>query len=344
VRRFRQGDLQARIRLSSGDELSQLATIFNEMADTLLQNIEELQRMEKLRRELVANVSHDLRTPIATVHGYAETILLKKDSLSEAERDRYTGIILQSTGRLRRMVEELFDLSRLQAREVSLRRKPFVLGELLHEVYEKLTIIARQKGVAFHCQLCENPTVVFADVALLERVLQNLTENAIKYTPPGGTVTLRLDKRGDVLRVSVTDSGPGIPRRARVRASFLNLRRETGDRRPDGKHPAGAGFPATHERGKSTRRRGPKTGPLPAGFQLLAELGNPFGGQFGNARHDFLSKTLFEHQAGRFFLGSQLAFFLAFLQAFLETFLVKIVFFDVNGNGHLLCQVKYYLP
>jgi len=214
VSRFRQGDLQARIHLSSAGELRQLADTFNEMADTLLQNIEELKQMEKLRRELIANVSHDIRTPIATVHGYAETILLKKSSLSEAERDRYTGIILQSTERLKRLVEELFELSKLEAKEITLHPEPFVLGELLHEVYDKLGIIAHHKDIALFCQFCENPTVVYADIALMERVLQNLTENAIKYTPPGGTVTLRLDQVAGRLQVSVTDTGPGIPLQA----------------------------------------------------------------------------------------------------------------------------------
>lgn len=105
VKRFREGNLQARIEVNSRDELAILAHTFNEMADTLEKNLEELKTVEKLRRELIANVSHDLRTPIAAVHGYAETIVMKKDALSPAERDRYTNIILQSTEKLAKLVD-----------------------------------------------------------------------------------------------------------------------------------------------------------------------------------------------------------------------------------------------
>jgi HAMP domain-containing protein len=111
VRRFREGDLTARIRLRATGELAQLAQTFNQLADGMAAHLEELKTLEKMRRELVANISHDLRTPVTAIHGYAETLWLKKNGLTPTERDDYTHIILQSAGKLRNLVEELFELS-----------------------------------------------------------------------------------------------------------------------------------------------------------------------------------------------------------------------------------------
>jgi signal transduction histidine kinase len=89
IRRFKEGDLSARVKLKGQNEISEFADSFNKMADTIVRNIEEMKTMDNLRRELVANVSHDLRTPLATIQGYIETILIKADSLSEEERKNY---------------------------------------------------------------------------------------------------------------------------------------------------------------------------------------------------------------------------------------------------------------
>ena len=124
VKEFQSGKVDARIHLTSKGELNELAASFNEMADTISRNIEEMKTMDNLRRELVANVSHDLRTPIANIHGYIETLMIKADSLSKEERKQYLKTVLTSTERLKKLVEELFELSKLEAKQTVQRRIP----------------------------------------------------------------------------------------------------------------------------------------------------------------------------------------------------------------------------
>jgi signal transduction histidine kinase len=211
VKKFREGDWHARIPFKAKGELGELAGTFNEMADTLLRNVEEASRTEKIRRELIGNISHDLRTPLAAVHGYAETMLMKKDTLTPEERNHFTSVILHSSERLKKLVDALFELSKLEARDIQIHAEPFVMAELMQEAFSEFTISAQHKGIRLSCESCENSAQVYADIGLMERVLQNLLDNAIKYTPTGGTVTLQLTRQPQGLEISVTDSGPGIP-------------------------------------------------------------------------------------------------------------------------------------
>jgi signal transduction histidine kinase len=211
VKEFRKGNLQARIKVDSSDELALLAHTFNEMADTLEKNLEELKTVEKLRRELIANVSHDLRTPIAAVHGYAETIVMKKDTLSPAERERYTNIILQSTEKLAKLVDQLFELSKLEAPERKPHVEVFNIAELVQEVYHRYLILAGQKKISMNCIHCQDNIFVRADIGMMERVLQNLIDNAIKYTPEEGAISIRLGTQDNQLDILVSNTGPGIP-------------------------------------------------------------------------------------------------------------------------------------
>ncbi|MCK9409315.1 MAG: HAMP domain-containing sensor histidine kinase [Bacteriovoracaceae bacterium] len=210
VRDFQQGDHQARIQLSSTGELNELATSFNEMADTIVSNIEEMKTMDNLRRELVANVSHDLRTPLATIHGYIETLLIKSESLSPNEREKYLKTVLSSTERLRNLVEELFELSKLEAKQTRPDPEPFSITELVQDIGQKYLIIAEQKGIRFRCILPRDLPLTLADIALIDRVIQNLVDNAIKFTPSGGTVTIELQRQAQSVDVVISDTGEGI--------------------------------------------------------------------------------------------------------------------------------------
>ncbi len=191
VRQFQTGNLATRIRVEPDSELTPLADTFNDMATTLTRNIDDLRQAEQLRRNLVASVSHDLRTPIAAIHGYAETLVLKT-TLPDAEKLEYAGIILQSTGRLVKLVNELFELSKLEARETQPHHEPFALAEMLTEMVAKVRLMAQQKQLAFTCEDCQNPALCYADIGMMERVLQNLIENAIRYTPNGGFIRVKL--------------------------------------------------------------------------------------------------------------------------------------------------------
>jgi signal transduction histidine kinase len=196
--------------LGASGELLELSQTFNAMADTLASQLAELKMLEKLRRELVANISHDLRTPVTAIHGYAETLWLKKNGLADTERDYYTHIILQSAGRLKSLVEELFELSKLDAPESTPHREPINLRELVQEVYQAFQFQAGRKNIALSCTNGEGVTIVEIDAGMMERVLQNLVDNAIKYTPSGGSVAIRITDDGSTVEVSVTDTGTGI--------------------------------------------------------------------------------------------------------------------------------------
>ena len=210
VKEFQGGNHNARIQLSSTGELNELATSFNEMADTIVRNLDELKTMDNLRRELVANVSHDLRTPLATIHGFIETLLIKADSLEKKERDKYLKTVLSSTDRLRTLVEELFELSKLEAQQIKPNPEPFSISELVQDIGQKYLIIAEKKKIRFQCILPRNLPFVITDIALVDRVIQNLTDNAIKFTPKGGVVTIEAKRESGNVTVIVSDTGEGI--------------------------------------------------------------------------------------------------------------------------------------
>lgn len=209
VSRFSRGDFSARIRVRSSSEVAQLANTFNNMADRLASTIADLRQSEQVRRDMVANVSHDLRTPITAIHGYAETLFLKPD-LDKAQTKQYVGIILQSTETLVKRVNELFELSKLDAKEAPIQREPFILADLMTEVFAKFQLLAGRKHLAFECINCDLPSPCYADVGMLERVIQNLVENAVRYAPDGSFVHVTLEKNEHVLTVSVLNRADAI--------------------------------------------------------------------------------------------------------------------------------------
>ena len=211
VRRFREGDHEARIALQSRGELTHLADDFNQMADTITNYINEIKSVESLRRELIANVSHDLRTPLAAIQGYAETLVIKSDSLTEEEKVRYTNVILQGTEKVKKLVDDLFELSKLETKQVEAQFEHFSLAELVADVSAKYELMAKEQEVELVCQVPRNLPMIRADIALIDRVLQNLVDNALKYTPANGKVTVTLEKNPNGLRVMVADTGLGIP-------------------------------------------------------------------------------------------------------------------------------------
>jgi signal transduction histidine kinase len=210
IRKFKEGDLNARIKLKGGDELGEFADSFNEMADTIVSNIEEIKTMDNLRRELVANVSHDLRTPLATIQGYIETILMKADSISDEDKKKYMQTIFSSTERLKNLVEELFELSKLEARETVPNPEPFSIAELVQDIQQKNLIIAEPKKIDLSLKFPFDLPLVYADIGMMEKVLQNLLDNAIKFTPINGSITISLSPQKEEIFLSVKDTGAGI--------------------------------------------------------------------------------------------------------------------------------------
>lgn len=210
VRDFKNGNTSARITKKRKDELGEFSDSFNEMADTIVQNMEDLKTMDNLRRELVANVSHDLRTPLATIQGYLETILMKRDSLPEDEKKEYLETIFKSTERLRKLVEELFELSKLEAREKKPNPEPFSIAELVQDVHQKNLILAEEKKITLKTKFPYDLPMAFADIGMMERVIQNLLENAIKFTPENGEIEITLSKENELIHFNIKDNGEGI--------------------------------------------------------------------------------------------------------------------------------------
>ena len=213
VRQVQAGEFATRVEIAADDEIGQLGRAFNEMAATIETSHEALRQTDTLRRELVANISHDLRTPLASIEGYAETILLKEHLLTETERRTYLQTIVKNTQSLGRLVSELFDLSKLEARQTEAHVEPFSITELIQDNLLNFEPQARQQHIHLSGELPPNMPFVLADVALIERVLQNIIANALQYTPEQGRVTVSVVTTPDDpahLCVSVADTGRGI--------------------------------------------------------------------------------------------------------------------------------------
>ncbi len=208
--RFKEGDTSARIENAEKTDLAALATTFNQMADTINDNMEKLKNHDRLRQELVSNVSHDLRTPLAIIHGYAETLLIKDKALSDKERIQYLNNINSSTEKLTVLVGQLFEYSKLEAKQIEPHKEPFLISDLAMDLYSKYQILAKERAIDLKIEMEGGLPLVFADIALVERVIQNLLDNALKFTPEEGTITLILSHTKNNVEVTVKDNGMGI--------------------------------------------------------------------------------------------------------------------------------------
>lgn len=211
VRRFHDGDLSARIDEPEKSDIEVFAKSFNDMADSIVGNMDKMQSVDLLRRELIANVSHDLRTPLAILKGYIETLQIKRDSLTEQEKDEFLQITHDNVDKLSNLIDQLFEYSKLEAEQVTPVKEPFSITELSHDLIAKFRFLAENKGIKLSLDNPQENCMVYADVSLVERALQNLIENAVKYTQRGGQVTLALHKKGGNVEINITDTGTGIP-------------------------------------------------------------------------------------------------------------------------------------
>lgn len=193
-----------------GDEIDRLSLAFRELANRIVIQVQRLKQTDVLRRELVANVSHDLKTPLASLQGYVDTLLLKDDTLSLEERRVYLGVASRSCERLGKLVQDLIELAKLDAHEVTPQPEPFSPGELLQDVAQKFEIKAQQREVRLEMNFPERISYVYADIGLIERVLDNLIGNALAHTDRGGCVRLGLKPEPKSVIVEVTDTGHGI--------------------------------------------------------------------------------------------------------------------------------------
>jgi signal transduction histidine kinase len=193
------------------DEIAVLQQAFGQLAQRIADQWRELTRQDQQRRELLANISHDLRTPLTSLHGYLETLSIKADRLDESERRRYLEIALGQSRKVGRLAQELFELTRLESGIVQPELENFSLPELVQDVFQKFELAAEARQQRLVADIPQELPAVRADLGMIERVLTNLLDNAIRHTPPGGQIEVNLRSHPGVVAVRISDEGPGIP-------------------------------------------------------------------------------------------------------------------------------------
>ena len=166
---------------------------------------------EQARRDLIADISHDLRTPLVAMRGYRELLVARGDSLSAEDRKRYAAIALRQSEHLARLVDDLFELAKLDFRGLVLDCEAFAVGELASDVVQKFALAASARGVALEVAVAADLPPLEADLRLVERVLENLVGNALGHTPAGGRVEVRVAPSAAGVELQVLDTGAGIP-------------------------------------------------------------------------------------------------------------------------------------
>ena len=198
----------------SRDEIDNLQLGFAEMSERISEQVQSLRQMDSLRRELITNVSHDLRTPLTALQGYLETLQRKETTLTHEER-RYLESARSHAEGLGRLISDLFELSKLDARAIDPEFEAFPMQELAQDVAQKFQLTAEQKRISLTVATPEYLPFVYADIGLIERVLTNLTDNAVRHTPAGGSVCIQLEHvqlgpGTGAVRVEVIDDGEGV--------------------------------------------------------------------------------------------------------------------------------------
>lgn len=217
VRKFASSDFHDPVvfNVKSGnkpaDEIGELQHNIANMSARITEQWRDLEYQDKLRRDMVANISHDLRTPLASLQGYLETILLKKSDLNAEQQDKYLAIAIKQTQRLHKLIDQLFELAKLEAREDAPDCEEFSIMELIYDVVNKLAMHSDEKNIAITIEGNQDNPMVRADIGLIERVLENLINNAIYYTPEQGKISIQLNlTQANTVRVIISDTGPGI--------------------------------------------------------------------------------------------------------------------------------------
>jgi len=202
TRNIAAGDLETRLTIQRDDEIGVLADSINHLAS-------ELQRYRDTRQEFFANISHELRTPITYLEGYAQ-VLKKGLYESEEEKDQYLGIIHEEAIRLQHLVDDLFDLAKMEEGKVSLSLEWIDLTEIADNAVQKVKLKADKKNLSLQTKINSNIPLIYGDGLRMEQVLLNLLENAIRYTEKG-SITLELDQSNTYVYLAVADTGIGIP-------------------------------------------------------------------------------------------------------------------------------------
>jgi signal transduction histidine kinase len=205
------GDLSARAPEHGGDEVALLARSFNQMADELAARARALEASDRTRRQLMADVSHELMTPLTAMRGYIETLTMPEVPLDPQTRQRYMGIITDETHRLEQIIGDLLDLARLEGGGMTLRRERADVEQLFNRVGARHERELTDRRVALTTRVDASAKSIDGDPDRLEQALQNLAANALRHAPEEGQIRLTAEREGNEVVLTVRDNGPGIP-------------------------------------------------------------------------------------------------------------------------------------
>ncbi len=231
VARLAGGDFETELSVGGHDEISGLSTDFNRMAASLREMAAGEREIEQARRDLIAAVSHDLRTPIAAVLALVEAVADGIVPDKETEK-RYLSSARRELVNLGRLVDDLFDLVQIDAGVLRLNLEASSLHDLVSDTLSSFQPQAKRKGVRLAGEIPGDVDPVLANLPKLQRVLQNLIGNALRHTPAGGTISLRAEPRGELVQVEVVDTGHGIPPQELPYVFERSFRGETARGRP----------------------------------------------------------------------------------------------------------------
>jgi signal transduction histidine kinase len=195
----------------NSDEIGQLTCTFEHMAERISSQMQQIKAQDEMRREMIANVSHDLRTPLTSMQGYLETLLRKTDTLSADDQQRYLSVAVRQSQKVNHLAHELFELAKLECEEASPNYEHFFIQELVQDVIQKFELATRKKRIEITASLEKDLPMVYADIAMIERVLTNLLDNALRHTYEQGKIKLELIQEvEDAIIVRIADTGDGI--------------------------------------------------------------------------------------------------------------------------------------
>ena len=205
------GDLAARAPEHGGDEVAALAHSFNRMAQELATRARALEISDQARRQLLADVSHELMTPLTAMRGYIETLSMPELALDSSTRDRYLRIVDEETQRLEHIIGDLLELARLEGGGPSMRKETVSIARLFDRVATRHERELQQHAIALRQDIAAGADTGEGDPDRLEQALQNLVANALRHTPDGGEIALRSSRRDRTIVLTVRDNGTGIP-------------------------------------------------------------------------------------------------------------------------------------
>lgn len=213
--RLGSGDLTARAPEDGADEISRVARAFNQTADALVAQIARVTSEQDVRRQLLADVSHELHTPLTTIRGYIETLRMRDLPITDEDRARYLAVVDDEAVRLERLIGDLLDLARMEAGSQTLQKAQVPFTDLFARLRDRHQPSADAAGVSLVFE--ETPIAIVADAGRLEQALSNLVANAIRFTPAGGTVRLTVHAMPTGVRIDVADTGAGLTRDEQAR-------------------------------------------------------------------------------------------------------------------------------